>query len=299
MVYRVGYIDEDIHYAINLMEYINSQKDFKLSMSAFSDRESLLIYLQSHKMDIVIIGDGVAPFEFNIPFIRICGISEEASRKGFIYKYQNADKIAGGIINSLQLTMAQADKEHRIYGVYSPIGRCGKTSFAMALCKQLDYIYVCMEEYFWHEYSKDDNSNAKAFLYYWATGNEEIKQFLQKNMNMDTPIGRIVGLEKPKDMRQLNSENVRWLAGFLETNKSVGIVLDIGVSAIEDFSFITGLDYLFIPVLSDESSKAKLECFKKRHAGLLEEMSERLSYVSVPACAYDSEEMKEYVEEVL
>lgn len=299
MLYRVGLIDKDLNYALSLMEYINSRGKLGITMSAFSDKEKLVNYIAFNTLDLLIVGDDIEPDINNIPYIRICGISKEASDKGFIYKYQSADKVALSIVQCLRLTKEKVRDKGLMYGVYSPIGRSGKTRFAMAMCDGLKSIYIGLEEYYGQPYSEEDRKNAESFLYYWASNNKEIKNLLEGIPYTEAYVRRIVGISNPSDIRQLKKGDISWLKECLSELKIERMVLDIGASMLGSMELLRELDHLFIPVIEDNVSGWKLGCFKDRYGELLCGLSGSMSYIIVPDCSYDSPEMKKFVEEVI
>ncbi|MGN0436219.1 MAG: hypothetical protein ACI4D8_06310 [Wujia sp.] len=299
MGYRVGLIDKDYNYAVNLMEYVNSRKKLGITISAFSDSEKLINFITSNNIDLLVIGDGMESDIYKLPHIRICGVRQEASGKGFIYKYQSAEEVVFSIIQCLGLTKKTVREKCILYGVYSPIGRSGKTRFALAMCAGLNSIYISLEEYCGQPYSEDDRKNADSFLYYWAANNKELKNLIESISYDEASIKKIVGINNPSDIGQLKSKDIIWLKKCLSEMNIERAVLDIGASMLGSMELLRELDYLYIPVLEDDISSAKLECFKERYRQLLHEMSGSVSYIMVPDYPYDSLEMKKYVEEVI
>ena len=145
MVKVMAVYDEDPLYAGRLAEYVNQKETFPFQAMAFSDLEKLKEYGQTHDIEILLAGENVREKAKEVKaglkmilcdgeFVSKGEVKEEAS----VYKYQSGDCILQEVmacycIAPPQPGLALMGKSGLVMGVYSPVGRCGKTSFALAL----------------------------------------------------------------------------------------------------------------------------------------------------------------------
>ena len=82
------------------------------------------------------------------------GVAEEG--EAVVYKYQASDDLLREVMSwyrpqEIPVLMTAAGRRSRITGVYSPIGRCGKTSFALTLgqvlAREEKVLYITLEEF--------------------------------------------------------------------------------------------------------------------------------------------------------
>ena len=163
MVKVMAVYDEDPLYAGRLAEYVNQKETFPFQAMAFSDLEKLKEYGQTHDIEILLAGENVREkakeVKAGLKMILCDGefVSKgEAKEEASVYKYQSGDCILQEVmacycIAPPQPGLALMGKSGLVMGVYSPVGRCGKTSFALALAHMLGksqaVLFISLEEY--------------------------------------------------------------------------------------------------------------------------------------------------------
>lgn len=163
MVKVMAVYDEDPLYAGRLAEYVNQKETFPFQAMAFSDLEKLKEYGQTHDIEILLVGEKVREkakeVKAGLKMILCDGefVSKEKEKEeASVYKYQSGDCILQEVMACyctapLQPGLALMGKRAVIMGIYSPVGRCGKTSFALTLAQMLGkkqaVLFISMEEY--------------------------------------------------------------------------------------------------------------------------------------------------------
>ena len=125
--------------------------------------EKLKEYGQTHDIEILLAGENVREkakeVKAGLKMILCDGefVSKgEAKEEASVYKYQSGDCILQEVmacycIAPPQPGLALMGKSGLVMGVYSPVGRCGKTSFALALAHMLGksqaVLFISLEEY--------------------------------------------------------------------------------------------------------------------------------------------------------
>ena len=141
-------LDRDKEYASRLAAYLNDQERIGFRTTALSSPEALKEYRKSARVEILLLSEDLAG--------KVHGLTEGAkvillSDDGFVqggdqrpygapavFKYLPADRIAREIMNlyaedeSRCVSRARRD-QCEIFGVYSPVNRCGKTTLALTL----------------------------------------------------------------------------------------------------------------------------------------------------------------------
>ena len=159
--------------------------------------------------------------------------------------------------------------------VYSPVGRCGKTSLALRVIGTEAYgkwLYVGLEDYSFFAEEED------TFFYY--VKEREENRVLEWMARCG---GRIPSAGSPFDSRQMNREDAQWLHLVLNKSESYrGAVWDIGTGVLSDPEFFLVFDALLVPYLSEEKAMAKRSRFERllRMHGL-EDVLEQVRFVDM------------------
>lgn len=137
--YTVAVCDFEEEYAVRLMNYINGQTTYGILALAFTDENRFREYLENNSLDLALIAE---EFEVEQMEDRVIPLCREEGREG-IYKYQPASKIIAKVQMILEKEYRVKDSKVKgeiapckMIGVYSPIGRSGKTNLALAMAKE-------------------------------------------------------------------------------------------------------------------------------------------------------------------
>ena len=134
--------DADSRYADRLAEFVNQRSQVPFQVVAFTSLEKLKEFAAREKIDLLLAGSGVEKEQLDgIPAAQVVWLSENGvaeEGEAVVYKYQASDDLLREVMSwyrpqEIPVLMTSAGRRSRITGVYSPIGRCGKTSFALTL----------------------------------------------------------------------------------------------------------------------------------------------------------------------
>ena len=147
-VRSIGICDRDIEYATVLMDSLNHRGRDEIRAYTFTDTEALGKYLEKNDLDIVLFGEDISPKEQNI---RSVILSENPEFKevsviehNVIFKYQSISVILGELEKLMKPAEISVRKRCRFIGVYSPLGRSGKTRLATALAAMDEVREACI-----------------------------------------------------------------------------------------------------------------------------------------------------------
>ena len=156
--------DLEVDYALNFMDYMNRKKNIPFEIQAFTSVENLIAYgKQTHIELLLISGRAMCREVRDLDIGKIIILSEgvhppELDQYPSVYKYQSSSDVLREVMacygaekKTVADQIAVLKKTTEIIGIFSPLGRCLKTSFALTLgqilAKERAVLYLNMEEY--------------------------------------------------------------------------------------------------------------------------------------------------------
>ncbi|MBR6403149.1 MAG: hypothetical protein IKS48_07165 [Eubacterium sp.] len=273
--FRVGICSSDPDYSVRLMDFINSDTSLGINAVMFSSMNALREYLEVEDIDLILTDDTsecsllqkgynyydtkvVELSDYQMVRSHSSGLEEEA----YIYKYQPVSVICKLIKKEL---LAGTDSSRRVVeclGVYSPLGRCGKTRLAKTLAGYDEVrggLYVGMEDF-----SERMNGLQSNILYLIKSKSPDIGEAINTEIITESGIGNLYLSGTYADTRDVTSEDMKMLLQeLLKTGRFTSVVCDIGEAAFENLSILDVFNHIYMPVLDDQISKNKLEIFMK------------------------------------
>lgn len=302
--YKVGVCDSDLDYATALMDYVNHSKT-TINMVAFSRMNAVKDYLTAQDLDIIITDDirDCSEHEGELRFCDIRtlqfseykGISdgwqEMSAEESYIYKYQPASGIMNFILKELDVRRNNTRQVAEVIGVYSPLGRCGTTRLAKALTSFDEVrggLYIGMENF-----SSSIDRMSTDILYLLKTHSSDLEEAINRSIKTEGDIHTLGLAGTYLDANNVSFSEIKMLKDMLlKTGRFTTIVFDIGSAALTDLSVFNCFERIFMPALSDDISRNKIEVFLKlmKDTGNRAVIS-RIIPVSVPDAEVGSTEM--------
>lgn len=176
------------------------------------------------------------------------------------------------------------------YAVYSPLGRCGKTTFAKKLCERIgNSLYVN-----WEGISEclDENGIGSWMLYCMKSRNEECLEYLQANAVASLPPPECF-----RDIRQIEIEDLRWFREAIQRRgQYAGVVFDIGGMALASYAVFGAFDRILIPTLRDTVSQKNRRYSSKCCVRNMKNRESAICPVRRTGCGSDSRHVCEVME---
>ncbi|MGN0367711.1 MAG: hypothetical protein ACI4EK_02930 [Wujia sp.] len=274
MAYRVGILDEDESYQKAVFQYCNTHGDLPIQMYAFTNIEAITTFLQSMTLDAVLVSEGYKNLELDIPRIVLTQHRTDTEKNNVFYRYQSMKIMLSEIIRLLEKNAPSINTECRVWAVYSPLGRCGKTAFARALVKQFPRsIYVN-----WEGYSSEKQPDERGTQILYCIKSKNAARLSEMLNQTELPAPRSY-----MDLHLLDVEDLEWLKEQLQKQSGLSLVVfDLGTMVLADLSMLRCFDRVFIPRLEDADSLHKLEVFReliKQEIG--DEFEKGLQYLEV------------------
>lgn len=298
--YKIAICDEEVDYAFSLMNYMNGEKEQPCLAMAFTSEGNLKQYLEENTVDLLLLGDHMELEVSEELAVLWLTDGQEIWHKEGVYKYQAAEGLVRTIMEKVMEKAGNFPTVKRedftIYGIYSPIGRCGKTNLAMGICRYQEgrSLYVGLEEYGSFIDQKGINQE---LLYYLKNRDEGFHLRLNQFTVQENGCYMIPSPSCYLDLKQITAEDIAW---FLEqliyegTYKTV--VFDIGTGSLSDFHIFELFDKILVPILEEQTAQIKKEQFLQFIEKSKEiQWKEKLTFLDVPNVSYESLKMEEYL----
>lgn len=186
-----------------------------------------------------------------------------------LMKYQSIEKLIAVIMkvfleNSFHLSKRKGH-HGKILGIYSPVHRIGKTTFALKLGKELaeeeSVLYLNLETYagIGGYFRDEENQDLSNLLYYTKQENDAISVRVSSSVQHMGNLDYIPPMKIGTDLKDIEMQE--WKALFEKlSEQSVydTIVVDIGDSIRNIFEMIEMCDWIFIPFAEDVYAKSKM-----------------------------------------
>lgn len=275
--------DEEQAYVHSFMEYVSDKKGLPFKTMAFANKEELQKYAVNNHVDIMLISDKSLDEDILKMDVNQFVILSEGEEMPFyaeyprIYKYQSVENVLGEL---LECYVNQSDKKEitsiingcktGIIGVYSPIARSGKTSFAFTLGQILlgdgPVLYINMEEFsgFSGMLSKEYRSDLSDLMYHYRQSPESVNVKLKAIVSEFHGMDYVPPMVYSGDIRNVKSKY--WAQMFRDIADSgvyQNIILDLSSMTDDIFELLNLCGTIYMPVISDKISMCKLGEYEK------------------------------------
>ncbi len=269
--------DADPFYASRFAEFVNQRGAVPFEAVSFTSLARLKEYAGQQKVDMLLVGDGIKEELADIPVGQVVRLSENGQAEGeekTVYKYQASDNVLREVMTCYRVKeqpdfFPAVGKRARIIGVYSPIGRCGKTSFALTLGQVLSKdgkaLFLTLEEFsgFAKMTGRSYESGLSELLYYYRQS-EYNPLRLGSVVHSWGSLDYVPPAAYAEDLDQLGGETV---AGLVEQIAAEGsydaVVVDLGHFFWGAELVLALCDVIYTPVREDAVSDGKLKEWKE------------------------------------
>ena len=308
---RIGIFDEEESYAGKLSAYLNRIGKGKWNAIAFTDEKVMERYVEKRHLHILVGTDmevlknlkkrqedtsyiiwlqekeenGAALRDHNTDILSVC-------------RYTSAKVIGKTIGEAVDRILTDTECAKPMVAIYSPVGRCGKTSLALHIVQNESFgkwLYIGMEDYSFLERKMEDIESRgielNNFLYYVKERNQEKLHIL---LNSEQRI--IPSAFSPFDTKQIDETDIKWLFAILQQMEMYsGILFDIGTGVLQKLEWFKLFDYILVPFLPEEKAVQKRKNFEDLiEAYNLEELKEKIGFLNMD----DEMAVAERIEEI-
>lgn len=279
-------------YAERLCDYCNSKKSLLLTAVPFDNTESCAAFAEKHDIEILLADSSLlkkdtdAAYGLSVSDIkasRIIGLNEgisfecafadsESRGPASVNKYQPAETLIREVLSGcdgrdIYYDASRLSHAVRVIGVYSPVSRCGKSSFAITLsrmqAKRHKTLYISLEEF-----SCLGMMSGESYDLTLSDAVYHMKQGTLTSQRLYSMIHNIGGLEYIPPMRCADDsiivggdDYVRLIREIIRNSLYEVIVIDMDRYADEASELLEICDTIYMPVLHDVMNKMKVERF--------------------------------------
>lgn len=279
---RLVIYDTDELYANHLMEYISNKKGLPFQTMTFTNKDVLFQFLKENSIEVLLISEediNVELNEFDIKKIIILSegnVLSEHSNYSTIFKFKSAENILRDVlvqyatIQNEEGIIQVAKGKANIVGVYSPVGRCGKTTFALSVAEILSEtnktLFISFEECspFRNMLKEVGPGDLSDLMYYFKQNPETIAIKLQAVIQNINNLEFVSPLLQAKDLRNIDTEEwINLIEKISSANTYEKIVLDISNMIGDVISLLNYCDEVYVPVIDDYVSEQKQNAFEQ------------------------------------
>ena len=274
--------DLEADYARNFMDYLNRKNNIPFEIQAFTTVEGLLAYGKTTHIELLLIsGKAMCKEVRDMDIGKIVILSEgvyppELDRYPSVYKYQSSAEVIREVMACygeeravVPVQFPVLKKTTEILGVYSPLGRCLKTSFALTLAqilaKERAVLYLNLEEYAGFEelMGKEFSYNLGDLLYYVRQKSQNLIHRMNGMVQTVNNLDFVPPVRIPADIHATAWEDWEYLLNELVMHSNYQTVgLDMGGGIDSLFQLLDRCKQIYMPVLKDTISVCKLTQFE-------------------------------------
>lgn len=297
-------MDSEPGYAVRFMEYVNRKRFTHFDVHAFTEKEALRLYMAEHRVEVLLIAEQDFGEEDEWPVSRVvllaAGKKEGSLRYPAVCKYQSAvevmrevGRICGRPSSEEELseeTPRFLKMPARVIGVFSPVGRCRKTSFSLAasvlLAASRPTLYLNLEACAGLSVLLGAAREATLadLIFYIREGDRNLGERIPPLVRQE---GALAILPPPADSRELYTVSEKeWrvlFEGLRRDSSYEYVVADLGDVPFCCPGILDECDLIYMPEVQDRMGAAKLAEYTGRLVGRSEESdtAERIRRISL------------------
>lgn len=274
--------DLEVEYAYHFMEYLSRKKNIPFEVRVFTSCETFLEFAREHPVELLLISekamcDQVQEQKIGQIMILSEGVAPESLKQyPSIYKYQSSNQVIrealacyGETRQAYPEALRVEKKKVEIIGIYSPVGRTMKTTFALTLgqimAKNKGVLYLNMEEYSGFEYllEKNFDQNMGDLLYYLRQNAPNLMLKMNGMVQTVNNLDFLPPVLSPGDIQQTSlKEWLTLLQEIADYSTYEVVILDLGDGVSDLYRLLEQCDRIYMPMRSDPVSQAKISQFE-------------------------------------
>lgn len=174
--------DSEAEYAYGLVDYLNTRKGFPFEVQVFTSAEKLYGFARRHPLSVALVAQKdyqKSMEELSIDHIILLGEQRETLKEEekSIWKYQSCEKTVKELLEWIASEGVvgrpiAGGRQMKLIGIYSPVGKCLKTSYSFVLgqllSKKHKALYLNLECYsgLGQLLKRDFSTDMSELLYY-------------------------------------------------------------------------------------------------------------------------------------
>ena len=281
----IAIFDNDSEYANCLADYFRLKGCLSSEIIVFTKEDRFIDYTKEHAFDILLINeqfitDDGTILGYKIPKHNVFTLCEnrviaEDDTSICLFKYTSAEELLREVMAGYKpmipgVAIPFRDKhKSKIIGIYSPVNRCGKTSFALALAmnysRTSSCLFISFDDYSSMELLADSDSPTKTIddlLYYYTSSPDVFDNKLLSVIKKIQHLDFVFPSKQSCYIGEMNvSEQIQFLQDLLNAGQYDYVFLDIGaISPV--YPILQLCEKVYLPYIADDTySETKLSNF--------------------------------------
>lgn len=277
--------DLEVAYASQFMDHMNHRKNLPFEVKAFTNMDSLGEFAQKTPVEILLVSERALSGReqemesWNVGQVIVLGEGIKPDVKAeypTVSKYQSSDSV----IREVMAVYAAKSREKRklqimkkdakVIGIYSPVGRCLKTSLALTMgeimARDRACLYVNLESYAGFEelFHVNYNRTLSDVIYYLRKENDNMIHRINGIVQTMEHLDYIPPAPFPQDVASVTAKEWGTFLDILRYESAYEmILLDIGESVENLYALLEQCDVIVTPTKHDVISEAKVKQFEK------------------------------------
>lgn len=269
-------IDSDEEYLVRLRDIINEKNLLPFTLSVFTQPRKFRDYRNKCKVNFCLVSedmkDHIRPEE-SIKVINLCE-EEQDEDENSIYRYRSVDYLVERLaaltgVNVVKKNNGKTGKAGLI-GIYSPIGRCLKTSFSLVLGQLLAVnnrvLYLNFESYsgFSQLLGREMSPDMADLLYYFKNLEGEFKDSFVKTRQTLNGMDFIPPAMSFMDITGITEEEwLKFLGKIREWEEYDYIILDLSDYVQGLFHILRECGHVYMLEKTDGVAMAKIHQYEE------------------------------------
>lgn len=271
--------DSDSIYATRFMEYLKKRKDFDFDVIVFTRKDSLEEYLKNHRIELLLLGEGIDSGELakdNIKYLYRLSerpVKDKGSEYPLIYKYRQAQEVIAEIISSYAKSENQTAPHVNAEGpdiitVFVPAPDEDKLTFAWSLAILLSerrkVLFIPLELLPIPVILNvpDSSQELSEFIYYLKEENPNIIMKMKSLLEYSGNLSILRGLSHGFDIQSLTKEDLITWTCELRAHTDYEVVVFYAEHYSDPMTeLIRQSDVVYVPLLNRSFDKELIkEC---------------------------------------
>lgn len=271
--------DVDPFYADRFAEVVNQKESVPFTVMAFSTMERLKEYARQNAVELLLVSESASCEDAEEvgagQVIVLAGGEGGELNETYpsIYKFQSSYDIIREVMACYCASPADGTEnmvttKKTIIGVYSPVSRCLKTSFALTMgqlmAQEQKVLYVNLEEYagFHALFGEEYQGDLSDLMYYYRQGNYNSLR-LSAVVYSTGSLDYIPPARYPEDFGQMDAKDMaELLQQIMEGSSYEVLIVDAGQYGRQVLPILEICTVVYQPVKEDVISLAKVEAFE-------------------------------------
>ncbi len=297
--------DIDTDYAERFADVVNQKEKMPFTVVPFTSPELLEEFAEKHQIEILLINSRADPeLTARVRARSVVSLAEGRIRPAgetaypSVYKYQSADSVIRDVMTCycgqpVEDPYVVLGRRAKVIGVYSPVGRCLKTSMCLIMGQQLaregKTLYLGFDEFSGLERilgtESGSGSDLSDVIYFFRQGDFHVMR-LRSLVYTWRDMDYIAPIRYPEDLEQMSGEEAGELIDRLASGSGYGyVIVDAGRPAKNLVPILSRCDVIFMPVKNDAYSSGRIAQFEEylRETGR-EDIRQMIRKVDLPPC---------------